>query len=303
MEFTKKDIQLALARPKKQLNDLIIPIIVFPVMIVVLFIVLQNVSPLDMRIAVPLFGGIGVIFTLTSISIYFKKRKVVKDYESVLVSYMDLVKSTSIPERVYALDASSSFGVPYYVWFTTTNISFFPLMPTFENYKNQPSIRLSEIQFNKIKYYYTSGDKYYENKISGGGSTGPNIAGAIIGEQIAGIGGAFAMGQSKTNPIESKLIVHDERRTVIAYKEDSGLINKCLLPFDFYDILYDAIPDLSRDVVENPSRKVQVLSKQDQEITSDQIEAKLKKLLDLKNRGIIDDQDYQEQKSKLLNKM
>lgn len=303
MEFSKKDIEAALSKPKQALNGLKVPMIVFPVSFAVIFVILQNATDMDMRVAGPIFGIMGGIFTLVFISAYSNKYKAVKEYENALESYVNSAKSTSIPDKPYEIDENSSFGVPYYVWFSPIKISLFPKMPTFDNYKNLKDVRLGEFQISKIKYYYTSGDKYYENKISGGGSTGPNVAGAIIGEQIAGIGGAIVMGQSKTNPIESKLIVHDERRTVIAYREDQGMITKYLLPFDFYEVLYDVIPDLSRDAVENPLKKAQAYTKQEQGISSDQIEAKLKKLLDLRNSGLIDDQDYQEQKSKLLSKM
>ena len=303
MEFSKKDIESVLLKPKREMNGLKVPMFVFPVSFAVIFVIVQNTADIDMRVAGPIIGIMGGIFTLAFISAYSTKYKIVKDFENVLQAYVNAAKSISIPDKPYEIDENSSFGVPYYVWFSPTKISLFPKMPTYENYKNLKEVRLGEFQISKIKYYYTSGDKYYENKISGGGSTGPNVAGAIIGEQIAGIGGAIVMGQSKTNPIESKLIVHDERRTVIAYREDQGMITKYLLPFDFYEVLYDLLPDLSRDIVENPLKKAQASSKQEQEISTDQIEAKLKKLLDLRNSGLIDDQDYQEQKSKLLNKM
>jgi len=303
MEFSKKDIESVLSKPKQEMNGLRVPMFVFPVSFAVIFVIVQNTADIDMRVAGPIIGNMGGIFTLAFIRAYSTKYKIVKDFENVLQTYVNAAKSISIPDKPYEIDENSSFGVPYYVWFSPTKLSLFPKMPTYENYKNLKEARLGEFQISKIKYYYTSGDKYYENKISGGGSTGPNVAGAIIGEQIAGIGGAIVMGQSKTNPIESKLIVHDERRTVIAYREDQGMITKYLLPFDFYEVLYDVLPDLSRDVVENPLKKAQASSKQEQEISSDQIEAKLKKLLDLRNSGLIDDQDYQEQKSKLLNKM
>jgi hypothetical protein len=303
MEFNKKEIESLVSKQKKDLSALIIPMIIFPAAFIVFFLILQSSTDLDMNVALPIFGGIAVFFTLIFISVYSSKYKVVKDFEGKINEYVDQAKSVQIPEKPYEIDENSTFGVPYYVWFGLLKIYLFPKLPTFQNYKSLTDIKLLELYTSRIKYYYTSRDKYYENKISGGGSTGPNVAGAIVGEQIAGIGGAIVMGQSKTNPIESKLIVHDERRTVITYREEQGTITKYLLPFDFYEVLYEMIPELARDVIENPSRHAQVMSNLEQENNSNQVENKLKKLLDLKNQGLIDDQDYQEQKSKLLNKL
>lgn len=55
---------------------------------------------------------------------------------------------------------------------------------------------------------------------------------------------------------------------IITYREQQGLINKHLLPYDFYKSLYEVILDLSRDVVEKTQIKTRTTSKQNQDSIS-----------------------------------
>lgn len=247
-----------------------------------------------------IFGALSGVFLFIILAVLVNldsKNKIsLIEYEKSLKLYYEQYDQITIPEKHYDIGLNSSFEQPQFAWFKKSALAFFPKPPLYENYKSYSQFGFFEIEFNSIKYFYTSGDKYYENKIFGGGSTGPNLTGAVIGQQVAGVGGAIVMGQSQNLPIESRLIIHDERRTVVLHHLSDGTLSKCLLPFDFYDIMNEHLPELSRDVVENQI-KIKMAKKTSED---DSIEVKLKKLMDLKTSGLIDENDYQQQKKKIL---
>ena len=109
------------------------------------------------------------------------------------------------------------------------------------------------------------------------------------------------MGQSQTNPIHSELIIHDERRTIIVYKTENNETKKYLIPYDFYEIIAEHLPNLDRETVETMEKST--MSNSNHISSSDMIEAKLKKLQEMKNSGLIDENDYKTQKEKLLEKL
>lgn len=299
MEASKTHVESLIQQERKKHYHLIIPMIMFPIIFVIFYFIISSTEELNMPIFIGIFGTILILFMGGFIGSYVSKMNNVTKYGEKLYAYYERLSRINIPEKTYSIsEMSSNFFQNQHMWFTKTAISFFPYPPKVSNWKSYAQIDLFELNFSQIKYYYVSGDKYYENKISGGGSTGPNIAGAIVGEQIAGIGGAIVMGQSKTNPIESHLIVHDDRRTVIVYRDSSEMMIKYLLPFDFYEILYGHLPNLCRDQIE----KVKEMPNKEKQQT-DSLEARLKKLLDMKNAGLIDEKDYLEQKAKILSQM
>ncbi len=304
MILTREQINLQIKQAKQASSSLNIPMIIMPILFIGANIILY------FAIGIPMFSIIfgiltGLVLFAMMAAVMSARDKQLQNLNTFIKRinlYFELLQRTEIPEKTYGFDHNSSFSAPQLMWFIKDSIHFFPKPPTFGNHLLYDQIGENQIPYKSIKYYYTSGDKYYENKLSGGGSTGPNLVGAMIGEEIAGVGGAVVMGQSRINPVTSQLIIHDERRTVIAYKNEDGSIAQCLIPFDFYDIMVEHLPDLRRDFVEMKMNASQI--KQNAlDNNGDNIEAKLKKLLDMKNAGLIDENDYRIQKEKLLEKM
>ncbi|HOO43935.1 MAG TPA: hypothetical protein PKU69_02580, partial [Bacillota bacterium] len=166
--------------------------------------------------------GIAIILVVVTmaqtLSTADKMRKNIKAYKEIINDYVNEMNPvfedlndvwiitgfsyTKMNKRIHLPDKQ-------YYWFDPKHqsFSFVQVEPT-GPYKVDKTI--TSIPLSKMRHYEVVGDKYYENKISGGGSQGPNYTGAIIGEALFGVAGAVAGGQQKIDPIQSQVILHDE---------------------------------------------------------------------------------------------
>lgn len=148
------------------------------------------------------------------------------------------------------------------------------------------------IHISDIQYFSREGDVYTETKISGGGSTGLNIGGAIIGGIVAGPVGAIIGGQSEAQPIKSETIRHDERKTVLVH-------NKGKLEFapEDYAVLMKLIPEKELSAIQ---QKKALETHQDKQSSP---EGKLRKLQALHNDGLLTDEEFEEKRKKLIEEL
>lgn len=109
--------------------------------------------------------------------------------------------------------------------------------------KNQFPLLERKIELNKIKYYKVDGQKRYETKIKGGGSS---IGGALVGGAIAGDVGAIIGSRKK---IESEEVEHDERKIVLVYEKKDKLINEKFVYSDYFDVFEKLIPEKNYELL------------------------------------------------------
>ena len=163
----------------------------------------------------------------------------------------------------------------------------FKVYPMYLSEKNNTiknkDINIFDISVDDIEYYEVIGEKYREQIISGGGSTGINIGGALLGALIAGDAGMILGGQRKT-------VLRDTRCICINY-----FVNKCryklFFPITLLDYLEDNIPEKEKDIVKTKKKNRMVnKSKKD----------KLDELESLYKDGVITESEYKESRSNIL---
>lgn len=263
-----------------------------------------------------LFGGIGLFMVIVAISIRRHLKKQGRDYKKVWMHYLAVAKTINCPQKWIYLSfirpdsPEAPFDpIPYGFWIEDGSLVFFPANPTPETYRGFRYCRLVRINSGKIIHFYQTGEKFYENKISGGGSTGPNIGGAIIGNAIAGGVGAIIGGQSQTEAIHSELVVHDERAVVIKTTSFKGDEVSLVCSVEIYESLNALIPEKNKILMDTIRQKkiIEAAVPTSHPATVGNPEAnvidKIKKLQQLRDSGVIDDAEFQARKNKLLDTM
>jgi len=185
-------------------------------------------------------------------------------------------------------------GYTYYYWQDAISVHYFPCPPL--GIFNSRIYGINKLK-SEIKYYEMVGEKFYENKIEGGGSEGPNIAGAIIGGQIMGTAGAIVGGQQKINPIESHLVLHDSRQTRIIFDDSEGA-NELLCESGFYNVLKINLPEKTREIFDEIIKR-QVMKGDETEVDSN-FTKKFKLLEQLYKEGHLTKEEYDLKKKKLI---
>lgn len=149
-----------------------------------------------------------------------------------------------------------------------------------------------EIPINNINMYSRIGDLQTYTEISGGGGGGTSIGGAIIGGALAGEAGAVISSRKKVNEIESKQVVIDKRETILEVINENRSYH---LTFDSnsYEVFLKLIPGKESAFVANNN----------QNNNNNEILNNIKQLSDLKDSGILTEEEFTIKKQQLLEKL
>lgn len=225
-------------------------------------------------------------------------------------SYKSLLSKMSIPKKtefVTFLEGADSLvpNHPHYFWLEDNFIHIFPQKypETYSQYDIQ-KLKFVKIPLQAIEYYSAKGDFYTETKISGGGGGGISLKGALVGGVVGatvggktgGAAGAIIAGRKKVKDVQSETIIHDSRATCLYYRYENDV---CVLRFGYndYDVLYKLIPEKSYDA------HVLIQAKHTTDKTSMDVADQIKSLKNLKDEGIINEEEFEAAKGKLLNKL
>lgn len=181
-----------------------------------------------------------------------------------------------------------------YIWIEDDNLYLFPAVAQ----SNEAKYILYKIPLRDIEYYSTQGTVSKETKISGGGGEigGSSIGGAIVGGVIAGGAGAVigSRKKGKIDPIKSEIITHDDRETFLNFyleeKKHSLFFN-----YDDYVTLLKLIPQKDYNNFVNGQ-----LAKGSKKSS---IAQQIKELSELKEQGILTEEEFAEKKKVLLDKI
>jgi hypothetical protein len=184
-------------------------------------------------------------------------------------------------------------------WKDNDNILFFP---SYNERISLDEIKLNTIPLNQIEYFSKRGELIRENKISGGGGGGSSITGAVVGELIAGDVGAVIGSRKKTDEIKSELITHDTRETFLNYFDDKK--ERCSLFFDIdtYEVFNDLIPEKEYNIV-NAIKSSEIIKNQVSVNSQKGVADQLRELAKLRDDGIITENEFNEKKKQLLDKI
>ena len=186
---------------------------------------------------------------------------------------------------------STFSGHSFYVYKENDNLIFFPVI---NNFMNSDVIIKSEKEVVPIKlidFFEQGGDIRHEMQISGGNS---GVGGAALGYWLAGPLGAALM--ANPTEIQSQDVAHDERCIRIQYTK-GGRTTQLLFPLENYAVFKMLIPEKERaQKVEN----VKGTTAPNISTSDNDVFATLKKLSELKEQGILTEDEFNKKKEELL---
>lgn len=188
-----------------------------------------------------------------------------------------------------------------YVWKMGSDIHFFPCSPDTVDSISFETLKINSVPVNQIEYFSKRGEVFRENKISGGGGGGSSIGGAVAGGLIAGEAGAVIGSRKKVNEIKSELITHDTRETFINYFVDNER-HSLFFENNAFQIFNDLIPEKEFSIV-NAVRSSELIKNQVSANSQKSVTDQLRELAKLRDDGIITENEFNEKKKQLLDKI
>jgi hypothetical protein len=259
---------------------------------------------------------------------YFNSRKIKvikEEKEAALKEYTQIKNSISIPDnslkiscfQTKTINGKTINKAENYVWIKDGKIWFFPAKWNIEfyydtkiKYTQNPEyfeevfamankcdvIELCTIDIKDIISFEKTGDRYFENQISGGGGGGSSIKKAIVGGVVAGTAGAIVASRKEINPISSEFVEHDERICILYFYQDN-IKQTLIFEHAGYNDLKELIPEKDIKVVDEIKRSkiIEKQLKKEDNIIND-IE-NLGKLLD---KGLITQKEFEKMKKKII---
>lgn len=168
--------------------------------------------------------------------------------------------------------------------------------------------QIHEIVWNKVKvipicridYFMLTGEVSYSTKVSGGNS---GIGGAAVGYALGGSLGAALL--ANPTEIKSEEIKHDERRVYLQYSKDNKTYSLNFMPSELASIR-ELIPE--KEYGKNPIPQIKKMEatrttpseNTENKVPSDVFDT-IKKLSELKEQGILTEDEFNKKKGELLN--
>lgn len=195
-----------------------------------------------------------------------------------------------IPDKTYSINCIDFSGYCEYekmisrMWISENKIN----LVSIDNCSDKNKIT---IDIDDIVLYKRIGDLHSYSDVTGGGNNGSSIKGAIVGGVLAGGAGAVIGSRTKTNEIKTKMKTVDNRTTFLEVNKNG---NNYLLKFksEDYNVFLKLIPNKEEGYVKNNSNS-----------SSEDVYSQLGKLASLKTSGILTEQEFNEKKTILLNKI
>lgn len=225
--------------------------------------------------------------------------------------YDEIRKQVSIPETTkeiiyFKSSAKSPIELAntkqkVYIWKADGNICFFPCSPETVDSISLATLKINSVPVSQIEYFSKRGEVFRENKISGGGGGGSSIGGAVAGGLIAGEAGAVIGSRKKVNEIKSELITHDTRETFVNYFVGN---ERHSLFFDnnAFQTFNDLIPEKEFSIV-NAVKSSELIKNQVSASSQKSVTDQLRELAKLRDDGIITENEFNEKKKQLLDKI
>jgi hypothetical protein len=196
-------------------------------------------------------------------------------------------------------------SINHFIWIDNNCLCFFPSKQIkINNFSSDGTIRkdiyLYKIPLGNISYYAVEGEVIHENKISGGGGGGADVGGAIVGGLIAGAAGAIIGGRKKIESIKSELVTHDNRSTILYFKDVNNKEQKLVFTFLSHEKIIELLQENSVDI-KNTKTNNEILSKQIATNSSPSLAYQIRELGKLRDEGLITEREFQQKKKQLLN--
>lgn len=203
--------------------------------------------------------------------------------KSADLAYNQAKLKVIVPSNARIVVSKDGYGtifpfLEYFMWVENNSLYFFPTRPSIRSMQAfLERMVLYTIPLDKIDFFSTGGEVIHETKITGGGGNNAGIA-----------------------PIQSKLVSHDNRITILYFFDDSNTKQKLVFNFYAFDIFNELFPEKSFNLV-NTIKEQSLLDKVKKETPS--IPDQIRELSKLKDEGIITEKEFQDKKNELLSKI
>lgn len=222
------------------------------------------------------------------------KEDLIKDTEK----RNEYIKNNNIPlnkEDIYCISKDSEdINDRLYAW-----IENYDLCLINANHINRKEGLLKEkllLPLKNIAFYSLEGDYRVQQIIEGGGTS---LTGAVIGGILAGGAGAIIGSRKKTETKEKEI---DDRKTYLYYMENDEA-REIVFNKDAYIKLKTLIPNKDIAFIEKEKKAKEITNKSNQELKTDDIYADIEKLSELKDKGILTEEEFNIKKGELLNRI
>lgn len=164
------------------------------------------------------------------------------------------------------------------------------------------------IPVDRIEMYTTDGSIRYSSIVKNNGKN-VSLSGAIVGSVIAGVPGMIIGATKDRNNIDTEVKETDERKIYIYYRNENDEVESLVVEKSFYDspFLFDSF--LERELPTKSEKYLlanQTIQNNVDEKSSSNTSSSskiLKELKELYDDGLITEDEYNEKKKDILNKM
>ena len=218
------------------------------------------------------------------------------------VEKLGIVKSDTQVTLLETDEDDLELDIPQYLWIDNGVLNIFPLAQHYikwytssESKPDVSELHLKSIPINSILYFEEAGELHKYTTVSGGGTS---LKGALLGYAVAEDMGAII---GSREPIKTTVVSEDDRRVELIYKAKDGNIENLEFTHDAYKVFKNLFPskELRRIVNLKASKKQKNVSEKKTKEFQEAKE-KLKQLQEMKNEGFITEDEFAEQKKKIL---
>ena len=214
-----------------------------------------------------------------------------KRYRSVLTKYASLIEKVQIPETALITKCLHSgvgrFGfdtVKYHFWKDDEELVFYPLRPTYKTAKDYDLVQAVRLDVSMVRSFYVTGEKFsvvQSEELKNNSSDDNNLAET----------------EKKAAPIYK-----DTRATIISYAVGDQTVY-LTFSLNLNSRLKELLPEKDKEQVE----KVEKQSTENAEVLKETVQkkeefvAEVDKLQDQRDDNKITEEEFQEEKDKLVN--
>lgn len=222
-----------------------------------------------------------------------------KEYDE----YVDKAKIVRSTTKVTLFDTDRfDSEISQYIWIANDCINIYPRSEYYRknaissvHRPNMSELKLRTIPIRSILYFEEIGELRQYAMVSGGGTS---LKGALLGYALAEDLGAIICSRE---PVTTEIVSNDDRRVELIYKNQNNDIENLEFTHDAYSVFKQLIPSKElRRICALNSIKEKRDAPNKSASKNQTVKKKLKQLQGLKEEGLITEEEFMQQKQKIL---
>lgn len=216
--------------------------------------------------------------------------------------YADKLGIVKSDTQVTLIEPKYSFRISQYVWIADDCINIFPMAKYYvynrtssESKPDVTKLHITSIPIESILYFEEVGELRKYTTVSGGGTS---LTGALIGYALADDVGAII---GSREPIKTSVVSEDDRRVELIYRNKEENIENLEFTHEAYQVFKNLLPskELRRIInLKNTKQEKGTMARKGQ--VPQTSKDKLKQLKEMRDEGLITENEFLEQKKKIL---